>query len=206
MTSLFATPTPGNGATDAPNWTLGTRVEPKVAGTVSAVRWYMRPGLTGTVGGRLYNADTQALLASAVFGSTAEGWQSASFAPVLVTGLNLIAAVYTSVSGHYPFDTGIWPVENTDLLAPVAAGRFHASGDVFAENGTALCFYVDVTFTPTGSAVGSGSAVLAAIVGSGTGKKRGTRQLATASTGGRLTSATTGGSLTTTTDIRREVT
>lgn len=206
MTSLFATPVPGNGATDAPQWTLGTRIEPKVAGTVSAVRWYMRPGLTGSVGGRLYDADTQALLASAAFSSTAEGWQSASFAPVNVTGVNLIAAVYTSASGHYPFDAGIWPVENTDLLAPVAAGRFQASADAFPTNGTVLCFYVDVTFTPTGSAVGSGSAVLGAIVGLGTGKKRGTRSLTSSTVASSLTSNTTKGPLTTTTDVRPEVT
>jgi len=206
MTSLFATPTPGNGATDAPQWTLGTRVEPKVAGTVSAIRWYMRAGLTGSVGGRLYNADTQALLASAAFSSTAEGWQSASFTPVDVTGTNLIAAVYTSTSGHYPFDSGIWPVENTDLLAPAAAGRFQASADAFPTNGTALCFYVDVTFTPTGSAIGSGAAVLGSIVGSGTGKKRGTRTLTSSTVASSLTSKTAKGPLTTRTDVRPEVT
>lgn len=206
MTSLFGTPTPGNGATDAPQWTLGTRVEPKVAGSVSAIRWYMRAGLTGSVGGRLYNADTQALLASAAFSSTAEGWQSASFTPVVVTGINLIAAVYTSTSGHYPFDAGIWPVENTDLLAPTAAGRFQASADAFPTNGSANCFYVDVTFTPTGSAVGSGSAVLGAIVGLGTGKKRGTRTLTSSTVASSLTSNTTKGPLITGTDVRPEVT
>jgi len=165
--------TPGNGDVDAPQWTLGTRVEPKVPGTVSGISWYMRPGLTGAVGARLYNADTQAQLASAAFGSIATGWQTATFTPVDVTGVNLIAAVYTSASGHYPFDSGVWPVENDELLAPSPAGSFHASGDVFPENGTPLCFYVDVVFTEAGSVVeGSGMAALGGLAAVGAGVRR----------------------------------
>ena len=145
MATLFGTPTPGNFASDAPGWTLGSTIVCAV-GANPAVRgrWYMPSGITGTVGYRIYNDGTGALLKSGTFPSLATGWQETdTFAtPLEVSGLTITACVFTSASGHYPFDLGIWPVSSGNLTG--TGGRNTGSGDVFPGTTTTACYYVDV--------------------------------------------------------------
>lgn len=150
MANLFGNVVPGNFASDAPNWTLGTVItvgassDPAVRG-----RWYMPPGVTGPIGFRLYNAVSQLLIASAPFSTVAEGWQeSDNFAsPVNIAGLTVVACAYTSAGGQYPFDAGIFPITSGQLTG--TGGRFH-NADAWPQSTSTTCYYGDLVTEPEG--------------------------------------------------------
>lgn len=148
---------PPNGDTDAPGWTLGSIITYS-AGSPPAIRgrWYMRSGLTGSVGFRVYDATLQTLLVSANFPVVTTGWQVTDdfVTPLEVEGLSVVACVYTSASGHYPYELNGWGagIPTSDGFGLGTAGRFH-NADAWPQSGpTTTNYFVDLVTEAFGEA------------------------------------------------------
>lgn len=134
---------------------LGVQFTPKVAGTVTGVRFYKGAGNTGTHTAHLWQG-TKSLATVTFVGETSSGWQTAVFnPPVLVKAGTKYTASYHDPKGHYADDQGSFSKALTsgDLTAPKNAGVFVYGTKSADPTGTwnASNYWVDVAFTPSGA-------------------------------------------------------
>jgi hypothetical protein len=162
--SPTAVPTAADGG-DATPVELGVKFRADTDGTVTGIRYYKSAANTGTHIGNLWSS-TGTLLATATFsGETSTGWQQVNFSsPVAITaGTTYIASYYTP-TGHYAVDQSFFTsvgVDNPPLHA--LANGVNGGNGVYAY-GSASSFpastynssnyWVDVVFTPSGTAQG----------------------------------------------------
>jgi hypothetical protein len=162
--SPTATPTIADSG-DATPVELGVKFRADSDGTVTGIRYYKSAANTGTHIGNLWSS-TGTLLATATFTSeTSAGWQQVNFSsPVSITAGTTYIASYYAPAGHYAVEQNFFTsvgVDNPPLHA-LAAGVSGGNG-VYAY-GTASSFpastynssnyWVDVVFTPSGTAQG----------------------------------------------------
>jgi len=133
---LISDATTGSQVVENQSYELGTAFAiTSGAYALEAIRFYRDPVPGTTVVStwrlRLWNADTQQLLNTAVAGGPGSGWVNATFAgvPTLVAGTNYVVscsipanAGYQAASGT--FASSVTPGAPNPLTAPATAGRF----------------------------------------------------------------------------------
>jgi methionine-rich copper-binding protein CopC len=163
--TLFSSTTVPKTVTDSdPNAVeLGMKFETSVAGNVTGVRFYKGSKNTGTHIGNLWSS-TGTLLATVTFsGETASGWQQANFSkPVAISANTEYIISYHTNVGQYSGDTQYFATAGV-TNGPLSAYSNSVSGGngVYTYGKTsafptstyeATNYYVDVVFTPTGTA------------------------------------------------------
>jgi len=158
--TLFGSAVPGDpAANDTQSIEVGTRFRARVAGTITAMRYYRGAGWNGVPVGRLYSATGQ-LLAEVTFpATTAVGWQQAQLSqPVAVTAGTTYVVSYYSASGDYAFQQGFFQsaYDVFPLAAPADApgspnGVFRYGGGFPTETFQASNYWADVVFAPADS-------------------------------------------------------
>ncbi|HET6436997.1 MAG TPA: DUF4082 domain-containing protein [Anaeromyxobacter sp.] len=149
---------------------VGMAFRSDLPGRVTGIRFYKGSGNTGTHVGSLWSS-SGTLLASATFsGETASGWQQVNFSsPVSISANTVYVASYHTTVGHYSDDEAYFSTEGVDSppLHAVQDGASQFNG-VFAYGSTssfpgegwnASNYWVDVVFTPSGTATLSTIAV-----------------------------------------------
>ncbi len=152
--SFFGNVTPArSSSSDASSVELGLRFRPRVAGTVSSIRFYKGTSNTGTHVGNLWDTSGK-LLGSVTFkGETARGWQQARLPkPVHVNAGDAYVVSYVAPRGHYAADV-------LYFTAARAMRSLYAFADSEGRNGVykygrgfptssknATNYYVDVIF------------------------------------------------------------
>ena len=157
-------PTTADGG-DATPVELGVKFRADTDGTVTGIRYYKSAANTGTHVGNLWSS-TGTLLATATFsGETSAGWQQVNFSsPVAITaGTTYIASYYTP-TGHYAVDQSFFTsvgVDNPPLHAlanGVSGGNgvyaYGSASSFPASTYNSSNYWVDVVFTPSGTAQG----------------------------------------------------
>jgi subtilisin family serine protease len=142
--------------------TLGVKFRSDVSGTVTGLRFYKGAGNNGTHVGLLYSA-AGAVLAQATFtGESSSGWQTVTFSPtVSITANTTYVAAYWSTSGfavsRYFFTSqGITngPLHALQSGVDGTNGVYqYGSAPQFpASTWQDSNYWVDIVFTPTGTA------------------------------------------------------
>jgi hypothetical protein len=148
--TLFPAQVPATVLNDYANGVLGTKFQPEKDGWITALRYYAQAGDTDQTTLTLWDAATQAELASisGTPGGTT-GWFEVSLpAPVAVTkGKQYLVSYNAGPNGNYVatshfFDTAL---SSGQLTAPVSAGVFADSGFPTASFNNA-CYFADIVF------------------------------------------------------------
>jgi hypothetical protein len=185
--AIFTSQTPGfpDESDGAPGLTLGTVFSCSADTDCNGIWWYFPATTPGaTVLARLYDEDSQALIASASFSASPTGgaWNLATFAaPVTLTaGNNYVAAIWTPdryVATGNLFGSAI---TNGDFTAPaddpggVRNGRFNSGGtpaypsNTFGANGYLVDVDINASETITGVATANLGGLTAAAAGTRT--------------------------------------
>ncbi len=161
--SLFGslTPATGDGA-DGSDTELGVRFTPNASGFVNGIRFYKAAANTGTHTGTLWSSGGAVLATGTFSAETSSGWQTLTFAsPIPVTAGTTYVASYRAPKGHYSADENFFSVAAWNagpLTAPRANGSsengvYAAGGQFPASDYNDTNYYVDVTFSATGTAV-----------------------------------------------------
>jgi chitosanase len=136
---------------------LGLRFTPKVAGSVTGVRFYKNYQNTGTHTGSLWNSQGRLLATVTFTKETSSGWQSVTFdKPVSVAANVTYIVSYHSPKGYYSVDTGYFKQSSRSqkyLVAPASQssqpnGIYKYSSQTAFPNtdGDGRNFWVDVMF------------------------------------------------------------
>ena len=149
-------------ANDANGVEVGVKFRSGLAGFITGIRFYKGAGNSGTHVGNLWSA-TGALLASAAFtNEAASGWQQVNFegGVPIAAGTTYVASYYAP-AGHYAVDTGYFAssgFDNPPLHAPsngvTPNGVFSYSSSTTFPTGSSASsnYWVDVVFSPSGTA------------------------------------------------------
>lgn len=115
-----ATPTIQD-ADDPLNVVVGVKFRPEINGWITKVRFWKAPANTGTHIGYLWDASTNAFIASTYFtNETASGWQEQAFAePIPVVAGGKYTVSYYAPNGHYAVNTHFYDFEYN--VYPLAA-------------------------------------------------------------------------------------
>jgi hypothetical protein len=145
---------------DAAAVELGMRFLADRGGAVTGVRFYKSAANTGPHTGSLWTDDGARLATVAFSGETASGWQSATFdAPVDIVANRPYVVSYHTTSGHYSADNNGFAQahERGPLHAPASTSERpnglyrYGAGGFPTSTYAATNYWVDVTFTPSGS-------------------------------------------------------
>jgi hypothetical protein len=148
--SLFTVTPPNMSASDTAAVTLGTHVTAKVAGRVTAVRFYKGTGNTGTHTGAVYSADGSLAVTGNFTSETASGWQTWTPASAvrLTAGASFTAAVFMP-KGRYAYaNTYAWPVQTASLTGSKGVYVYGSSLKRPTTVYQTSNYFIDVQFTP----------------------------------------------------------
>ena len=144
---------------------LAMTFTPQQSGTINGIRFYKGLGATGTHVGSIWSS-TGTLLKSGTFTSeTSSGWQQLNFGTALsVTGGTTYVVGYHAPNGGYSYTDDYWTSNvgtGTDLVATASGNdtyRYASTNSAFPSlSYNATNYWVDVVFTPTGTAGGGGN-------------------------------------------------
>jgi Domain of unknown function (DUF4082)/Abnormal spindle-like microcephaly-assoc'd, ASPM-SPD-2-Hydin len=153
--TLFTTQVPqlfnvSDGSTK--NRELGTRFTSRIAGHVTAIRFWKASRETGLHVGHVWNASGQLLASVNFVNETASGWQQQSLATPLAVNANTVYVVSVNtgntyyVTTHYSLAT---KAVNQDLSSVVGNnGVFGSPGQFPSENYESSNYFRDVLFSP----------------------------------------------------------
>ncbi len=134
---------------------LGVTFQPKVNGSVSAIRFYKGSGNTGTHTGSLWSASGSRLATATFTNETASGWQTVTLAkPVSVTAGTRYVASYYAPRARYAAAQNFFAGSFTkgDLTVPANGGVYSYGASGFPRSSyKATNYYVDIVFQPTTS-------------------------------------------------------
>ena len=162
--SLFGARAPAGAPTTDPDAVeLGVKIVPQTNGFITGVRFYKGTGNSGPHVGNLWSAGGDNLASGTFSGESDTGWQTLTFeSPVAVTAGTTYVASYFAPHGHYSVDPytfsgSAWKAG--PLVAPrsMTAGgngvfRYGSGGGFPDGSYEDSNYWVDATFTPSGSA------------------------------------------------------
>ena len=153
---------------------LGVKFRSDTAGSITGIRFYKASTNTGTHVGNLWD-NTGKLISTATFsGETASGWQTVKFStPAAIAANTVYVASYHTNTGHYSADLNYFTGKGVDSppLHALADGTSGYSG-AYAYGSTSSFpsmgwkssnYWVDVTFTPSGSVPADATAPVVAV-------------------------------------------
>ncbi|HYH77529.1 MAG TPA: N,N-dimethylformamidase beta subunit family domain-containing protein, partial [Arthrobacter sp.] len=157
---------------------VGAKFYSDVAGTVSSVRFFKSAKNTGTHIGSVWSAAGQRLASATFTSETATGWQTATLSPPLAITANTHYVVsYFAPAGHYAQDLGYFynnpsptggrnqldsaPLHFTRSLpgSPNGFYRYGSTSSFPNQVFDAEYYWVDVSFTPSGTVLPAVSSV-----------------------------------------------
>jgi hypothetical protein len=154
--SLFASSVvPGTvDSGDGDPYTLGLRFKARVAGKITAVRYYKSAANTGTHTVYVWNAAGTVVASKVASGETATGWQTITLdAPVTVNKNTNYTVGYFVPNGHYSVDTSYYAsaIQTGDITVSAGNCYFNASSSPGYPSSTfnASNYWIDLVFVPT---------------------------------------------------------
>lgn len=142
---------------------LGVKFRSDTNGSISGIRFYKSAANSGPHTARLWNSNGTLLATATSVNESASGWQQADFATPVPIGANTdYIASYHTVSGHYSYNhdyfagTGVDTPPLHALAGDVSGGNgvfaYGAAGSFPANQWRSSNYWVDVAFTPGGTA------------------------------------------------------
>jgi hypothetical protein len=134
---------------------LGMRFETDVAGAVSGIRFYKGPRNTGAHVGTLWSQNGEALASVAFTNETASGWQTAALpTPVQLAAGEIYTVSYLAPNGRYAADEEYFTADVTSgpITVHAGGGVYSYAGGLPTSSYRGSNYYVDVLFTPAGTA------------------------------------------------------
>ena len=157
---------------------VGAKFYSDVPGTISSVRFFKSAKNTGTHVGSIWSESGQRLASATFTGETSTGWQTATLSPPLAITANTRYVVsYFAPAGHYSQDVGYFynnpsPSGGRNLLdsaplhftrstpeAPNGFYRYTSTSSFPDQLYDAEYYWVDVSFSPSGTLVPAVSSV-----------------------------------------------
>ena len=122
-------------ATDGTPIEAGVKVESKVAGYITGIRFYKGAGNSGTHVGHLWDASGDLLATATFMNETASGWEQVNFATAVPVQANTVyVASYYSPSGFFAVDANYFATSGVDSGPLEALSNAAAGGNgVFVE-------------------------------------------------------------------------
>lgn len=142
-------------ASESASVTLGLRFTPKVAGALTAIRFYRHAETKGPHTGNLWDARGNLLATIRFPRSSVVGWHTAELSkPVQLQAGREYLASYRAPQGRYAADVGFFErgLDRPHLTVPQGAGVYsYATNTMPRNNYRNTNYYVDVEFIPAGS-------------------------------------------------------
>lgn len=152
--NLFGSTAPASHVdSDASSVTVGVQVRAKMAGSVTAVRYYSVPDSTGEhLGGVFSQSGTR--LAQASFGTgSSSGWRSVTLpTPVDVDAGQVFTVAVSHPQGHYPVDDNFdWPLQSTAVTGLTGVYQYGDDLSFPTKTFRTSNYFVDLSFLPDDS-------------------------------------------------------